>query len=249
MNTQKTPRPGSTPRPRRTATGGGRSAKAAIRREQVLAAALELFCEHGYAGTSTRRIAEKAGVTEGLVFHYFATKDALLLELASRQHTFAGRVLTLVQRAGEGTARELLYAVADGFCGVSTTEAAFIGFMLAEAQVNPSLRSLITTATAVVLDGLGKSLASHMAAGELRADASLSAATHGFFGGFLFFFTQHRHLGEAAWHREASAFAHAWAEQCWRGLASPAALSRYSTNTSMSTQPPTKETSKWKPTR
>lgn len=215
----------------------------------MLAAALELFCEHGYAGTSTRRIAEKAGVTEGLVFHYFGTKDALLLELASRQNTFAGRVLTLVQRAGEGTARELLHAAAAGFSGVSPAEAAFVGFMLAEAQVNSTLRSLVNTATAVVLDGLVQALASHVAAGELRADASLPAAAHGFFGGFLFFFTQHRDLAEAAWHREATAFAEPWAEQCWRGIASPTALSRCSTNVSTSTPPRTKETSKCKPTR
>lgn len=245
MNTQKTRQPGSPPRPRRAA-GGGRSAKAAIRREQVLAAALELFCEHGYAATSTRRIAEKAGITEGLVFHYFATKDALLLELASRQHMFAGRTLTLVRRAGEGTARELFQAVADGFAAVSPAEAAFIGFMLAEAQVNPSLRSLITSATAVVLEGLVAALASHVAAGELRADASLSAAAHGFFGGFLFFFTQHRHLGEAAWRREAAAFAHAWAEQCWRGLASLESLSNHSNQASV---PRPKESPRCNPTR
>jgi len=203
----------------------------------VLAAALELFCEHGYAGTSTRRIAEKAGVTEGLVFHYFGTKDALLVELASRQHTFAGRVLTLVRQAGEGTARALLHAVAAGFSAVSPAEAAFVGFMLAEAQVNPTLRAQITSATAVVLEGIGKHLATRVAAGELRADAPLPAAIQGFFGGFLFFFTQHRDLGEAAWRREAAAFAEAWAEQCWRGLANPALLAMDSLSVHSTSRP------------
>lgn len=214
---------------KRAAPPGGREAKALIRREQVLSAALALFCEHGYAGTSTRRIAEAAGVTEGLLFHYFATKDALLLEVAARQHTFAGRVLTLVQKAGDSTARELLGAVASGLAGVSSEEGAFIGFMLAEAQINPALRAQITSATAVVMSGFVQMLARRVEAGELRGDASLEAAGHGFFGGFLFFFTQHRHLGEAAWRREAGAFAEEWADQCWRGIATPAALSEHST--------------------
>ncbi len=213
----------------RTSPAGSRAAQSAIRREQVLAAALELFCEHGYAGTSTRRIAEAAGVTEGLIFHYFATKEALLFELAAQRHTFAGQVLTVMQRAGDRSARELLLAVAAGLTGVSSEEAAFIGFMLAEAQVNPSLRAQVTSATAVVLGGIVRTLARRVEAGELRADASLEAAAHGFFGGFLFFFTQHRHLGPAAWRREAAAFAEAWADQCWRGIASPAALSAHST--------------------
>ena len=192
----------------------------------MLAAAFELFCEHGYAGTSTRRIAEAAGVTEGLIFHYFASKEALLLELAAQRHTFAGRVLTVMQKAGDSSARELLIAVAAGLTGVSAEEGAFIGFMLAEAQVNPSLRMHVITATEVVLAGFVQTLAGRIEAGELRPDASLAAAAHGFFGGFLFFFTQHRHLGATAWRREAAAFAEAWADQCWRGIATLTAQAR-----------------------
>lgn len=213
----------------RQAPTGKREAQSAIRREQVLSAALALFCERGYAGTSTRKIAEAAGITEGLVFHYFPTKDALLLELASRQHMFAGRVLTQIQRAGEQSARALLRAIADGLAHVSPEEGAFVGFMLAEAQVNPALREQVRSATAVVLEGFVATLARRVEAGELRADASLPAAAHGFFGGFLFFFTQHRHLGPAGWRREAAGFAAAWADQCWRGIAAPAILSEHST--------------------
>jgi len=185
----------------------------------VLSAALALFCEHGYAATSTRRIAEAAGVAEGLIFHYFPTKDALLLELASRRHTFAGRVLTQVQQLGDGTARALLLGVAEGLAQVSAEEGAFIGFMLAEAQMNPALRAQITAATAVMVEGIVAMLAARVATGELRRDASLDAAVHGFFGGFLFFLTQHRDLGPTAWRRAADAFGPAWADQCWRGIA------------------------------
>lgn len=231
MTTRRTPAPGppAVHRAVHRAVPGKREAQAAIRREQVLAAAFALFCEHGYAATSTRRIAAAAGVTEGLVFHYFPTKEALLLEVAAQRHTFAGRVLTLMQRAGELSVRELLQAIAAGLAEVAPAEGAFIGFMLAEAQVNPSLRAQVTAATAVVLDGFVAVLARGVATGELRADAALAVTAHGFFGGFLFFFTQHRHLGPAAWPREAAAFARAWAEQCWRGIAAPASLSEHST--------------------
>ncbi len=193
----------------------------------MLSAAQALFCQHGYAGTSTRRIAEVAGVTEGLIFHYFANKDALLLELAARRHTFAGHVLTLVERGGY-SARELLHAVADGLVGVSPEEGAFIGFMLAESQINPTLQARLTAATAVVLDGFVAALAERVPAGEVHPDADLWATSHGFFGGFLFFFSQHRHLGATAWRRRARGFATAWAEQCWRGIARTPKLSKYS---------------------
>jgi len=47
-------------------------------REQILDAAAELFTTHGYANTSTRRIAEAVGVRQASLYHHFATKDDIL---------------------------------------------------------------------------------------------------------------------------------------------------------------------------
>jgi AcrR family transcriptional regulator len=209
---------------------GERAAKASIRREQLLDTALELFCEHGFAATSTRRIAEAAGVTEGLVFHYFKSKEALLLELASRQHTFAGRIRSLVQRASGGTARELFMAVAEGYAEVTEREASFVGFLTAEAQVNPLLRGPIVAGTKVVVDAFTEMLVERQKTGELRTEAVLGHTVVGFFGGFSFFFAQNREASFDLWRREASEFARAWADQCWRGVANPKLLSDPSTN-------------------
>ncbi len=46
-------------------------------REEILAAAREMFAEHGYDGASIRQIATGAGVDPALVHHYFGTKEAL----------------------------------------------------------------------------------------------------------------------------------------------------------------------------
>ena len=50
-------------------------------REQVLDAAAALFAEHGYAGTSTRAIAERVGIRQASLYYHFAGKDEILLEL------------------------------------------------------------------------------------------------------------------------------------------------------------------------
>lgn len=47
------------------------------RREALIAAALDLVAEAGPQGATVRAIAEKAGVTPGLIRHYFASKDDL----------------------------------------------------------------------------------------------------------------------------------------------------------------------------
>jgi AcrR family transcriptional regulator len=51
-------------------------------RELLLAAASELFGERGYAGTSTKDIAERAGVTEPMLFRHFGSKANLFQEAA-----------------------------------------------------------------------------------------------------------------------------------------------------------------------
>jgi AcrR family transcriptional regulator len=50
----------------------------AATRKRILAAALSLFAEHGYEGTSVRMIADEAGIAIGLLYNYFDGKQALL---------------------------------------------------------------------------------------------------------------------------------------------------------------------------
>ena len=52
-----------------------------VRREQILAAAARLFGERPYSAISTTELAEAAGVTRGLLHHYFGTKRELYLEV------------------------------------------------------------------------------------------------------------------------------------------------------------------------
>ena len=63
-------------------TGGtGTTAEALLgAREQIVRAAAESLLENGYAGTSVRSIASRAGVAIGNLQYYFPTKSELLVE-------------------------------------------------------------------------------------------------------------------------------------------------------------------------
>ena len=71
----------------RAAAGPGRPRlveqrrRGATAREEILDAAAELFCRHGYTGTSTRMIAEAVGIRQASMYHYFKTKDDILAAL------------------------------------------------------------------------------------------------------------------------------------------------------------------------
>jgi TetR/AcrR family transcriptional regulator len=47
------------------------------RRAQIVAAAQELFSRHGYDGTRTKEIAERAGTREGVLYRHFESKEQL----------------------------------------------------------------------------------------------------------------------------------------------------------------------------
>ena len=50
-------------------------------RNAILSAALELFARKGFSATTTDEIAKKAGVSKGLIFTHFKTKDDILVTI------------------------------------------------------------------------------------------------------------------------------------------------------------------------
>ncbi len=63
------------------------------RRNEILAAAAEVFAQHGFRGSTTRRIAEAAGVNEITIFRQFGSKEALLREAMQHMTDSAGLVV------------------------------------------------------------------------------------------------------------------------------------------------------------
>lgn len=68
--------PTKSARARLKATNGGRMS-AEGRKLQILSVAVRLFSQRGFGGTTTKEIAQAAGVSEAMVFRHFATKQAL----------------------------------------------------------------------------------------------------------------------------------------------------------------------------
>jgi AcrR family transcriptional regulator len=84
-------------------------------REEILDAAAELFTSHGYASTSTRRIADAVGMRQASLYHHFATKDdmldALLADTVDDALELAGDLLA---ETGPAAARLHALVIGDG---------------------------------------------------------------------------------------------------------------------------------------
>ncbi len=57
------------------------------KKKEILKTALKLFVEFGFHATPTSKIAKEAGVANGTLFHYFKTKEELILDLYSQTKT------------------------------------------------------------------------------------------------------------------------------------------------------------------
>ncbi|MEO8295904.1 MAG: TetR/AcrR family transcriptional regulator [Gemmatimonadota bacterium] len=78
----------SVPSNRRGAPRTGRwERKPEVREDEILDAALEVFAVNGYRGTRLEQIGQAAGVTKGTIYHYFTSKEQLLLEAARRRRS------------------------------------------------------------------------------------------------------------------------------------------------------------------
>jgi AcrR family transcriptional regulator len=64
----------------------GRAVRGEATRERVLAAARDVLLDHGFAGTSTRAVAERADVPLSLVHYHFGSKQGLLIEVLEREN-------------------------------------------------------------------------------------------------------------------------------------------------------------------
>ena len=80
-------------------------------RDRVLDAAVELFAQQGYDGTSVAQVVARAGVAKGGFYHHFASKEALLYEvygdLITRQLAVMDDLVARSRPAGE-TLRALI---------------------------------------------------------------------------------------------------------------------------------------------
>ena len=107
---------------RRPKTGEGRrkstvtrTKPAEQRRAELLAAGQALFLAKGIAATSLEDITQRAGVSKGLFYLYFASKEDLVLAL---QEQFSGEVaarMAAAAEAGEDWAARLDACVKAGF--------------------------------------------------------------------------------------------------------------------------------------
>jgi AcrR family transcriptional regulator len=164
------------------------------RREDILRASLNLFAEKGFHGTSMRDIAREADITEGLIYHYFASKRDLFRAIIE-EHSFLPLLRTLPDIAGQLDLRALLIVLARGFFDVLRQNTQLTRLLLQEVQVFPEEKeAFFADAVGESISELANILETRMNA-RARTQVDPQVASRLFFNALLAFFVEQEILG------------------------------------------------------
>lgn len=108
------------------------------RREQLLNAALRVFARRGLAATKISDIAKTAGLSHGLVYHYFDSKDEIFTELVERALD-SSMLLSRVAARMKGDPWEKLVWLTEKILASAEGEAGYYFLVMVQALTSESV--------------------------------------------------------------------------------------------------------------
>jgi AcrR family transcriptional regulator len=149
------------------------------RRAQFVAAAIDTIAEVGYARASLGRIAERVGVSKGVISYHFAGKDELVQEVIA---DIAGRggAFVYAQALTLPTAAERLRAWIEsvlGYLATHRTEAVAFHQIAAASRGDAAVSAAMTRLVTDVTPAVQALFTDGQASGEFREDFDPQAAT------------------------------------------------------------------------
>ncbi len=98
-------------------------------RPKIERAALELFVDGGIDASTTRDIADRAGVSEGALYRHYKGKDELALSLFMETHNRLGKLVAEAART-EGGLSERVRAIVAAYCKLADEDWLLFSFHL-----------------------------------------------------------------------------------------------------------------------
>jgi len=153
---------------------------AAQTQAQILNAAIVCFSEGGYSSTSNRDIAQRAQVTTGLLYHYFASKqDLYRCALREANECLLQAYREACEEAPDVTSMEQLCLGLERVIALSESRPGlmrFAGSAVAEVQQRPDLVVVADASEDSFLKLFIALLERARARGELRADVDITSS-------------------------------------------------------------------------
>ncbi len=157
------------------------------RRRQIMQVAAPLFARRGFKGTTTRQIAERAGVNEAIIFRHFPHKEELYWAIIEDQCRVTAKKKVQLLRV-HATDREAFAAIAEDILRRNTEDTTLSRLLLFSALENHRLSDrFFRTYIAQYYEALAGRIRRRIREGRFRCvDPLLSA--RGFLGMIIYHF-------------------------------------------------------------
>jgi AcrR family transcriptional regulator len=142
-------------------------------RNRILAATREIFAKKGRRGTTTREIAELAGVNEATLFRHFGNKDAIIDALAERY--CETEELQELAASLSGDLEADLHRLAFALVGRMEKVADLIIMSLVEHETDSAMGTAPWRAPSAIRQIVGDYMAKRVESGDLQGDPLLLA--------------------------------------------------------------------------
>lgn len=156
------------------------SAARADTHERILRAASVLFAERGYSGTTTRAIAELAGVNEVTLFRRFESKAGILRAMGEGFAKRAAGFAVQYQPDPEDTRATLLALARQEIASAAANGGAAIRLTF-DARTVPEVAEILGDGPRRNMEALASYLAMRQEAGDLRRDIAPQVLAEAFF--------------------------------------------------------------------
>jgi AcrR family transcriptional regulator len=166
-----------------------RKTQAEERRLQIMDIALKVFAEKGFSKTTIKDLADAAGISAGLMYHYFPGKEKLL-EAAVEQNSFLPQLREILSDTGDSPCREVLRDIFLKFSKLLRQRNSIIKIFLQEGSTNAKVRRVLSNIANEGLPLLQNFLSASIATGELKPHNTEVTARCLFSTAIMFRFTR-----------------------------------------------------------
>jgi len=154
-------------------------------RLHILNTALTVFASKGYSKSSIKDLAKVAGISQGLMYHYFVGKEDLLMA-AIEYHSFLPQLRQILSDNSRKPFREVMQEIAVKFLALIDSKSELLNILIQESQTNSEIKKAWGKILEEGTSLLQQFIRSRIASGEIR-EHNVRATAYSMFSTLVMF--------------------------------------------------------------
>ena len=148
------------------------------RRTEIIAAAETCFLKRGFHQSSMKNIADAAGVSMGLLYRYFANKEAIIEAAAAQDQAETIAAISALPHMGDVAAGWVTLIQKMAVAASATSYAALASEILSEANRSAKIYAMLKANDAALVMAIADKLAAQQQSGAFNFQSDVETIAH-----------------------------------------------------------------------